>query len=69
MAKSLAITPNEAASKGLALNRDGQRRSALNCWPTRRFEMAGIARHLAGVIGHWTAAIADPPRDRCQYDV
>src|SRR6202047_2692609 len=28
LAKSLAITPNEAARYGLALNRDGQRRSA-----------------------------------------
>jgi len=28
LAKSLAITPNEAAKHGLALNRDGQRRSA-----------------------------------------
>jgi tRNA uridine 5-carboxymethylaminomethyl modification enzyme len=28
LAKSLAITPNEAAKYGLALNRDGQRRSA-----------------------------------------
>src|ERR1700759_412108 len=28
LAKSLTITPNEAARHGLALNRDGQRRSA-----------------------------------------
>jgi tRNA uridine 5-carboxymethylaminomethyl modification enzyme len=28
LAKSLAVTPNEAARYGLALNRDGQRRSA-----------------------------------------
>src|SRR5436190_18408895 len=28
LAKSLTLTPNEAAKHGLALNRDGQRRSA-----------------------------------------
>lgn len=41
LAKSLAITPNEAAKHGLSLNRDGQRRSAFELlaypeieWPT-----------------------------------
>ena len=41
LAKSLAITPNEAAKHGLALNRDGHRRSAFELlaypeveWPT-----------------------------------
>ena len=43
LAKSLTITPNEAARHGLSLNRDGQRRSAFELlaypeigWPTLR---------------------------------
>ena len=36
LTKSLTLTPNEAARHGLALNKDGQRRSAFSCWPTRR---------------------------------
>jgi tRNA uridine 5-carboxymethylaminomethyl modification enzyme len=46
LAKSLAITPNEAAKHGLALNRDGQRRSA--------FELLAYPElDWATVIGIW----------------
>jgi tRNA uridine 5-carboxymethylaminomethyl modification enzyme len=60
LAKSVAITPNEAAKHGLALNKDGQRRSAFELlaypdigweqvraiWPELGAFDAGIAAHL-----------------------
>jgi tRNA uridine 5-carboxymethylaminomethyl modification enzyme len=60
LAKSLAITPNEAAKHGLALNRDGQRRSAFELlaypeigwtevrgiWPELSVIDPSIATHL-----------------------
>ncbi len=60
LAKSLAITPNEAAKHGLALNKDGQRRSAFELlaypdigwaqvstiWPELSAIDPGIAVHL-----------------------
>ncbi len=60
LAKSLTLTPNEAARYGLALNRDGQRRSAFellaypeigwpeirNVWPELSAIESGIAVHL-----------------------
>jgi tRNA uridine 5-carboxymethylaminomethyl modification enzyme len=60
LTKSLAITPNEAARHGLALNRDGQRRSAFELlaypelgwaeiqgiWPELSAIDPGVAVHL-----------------------
>ena len=60
LAKSLSLTPNEAASHGLALNKDGQRRSAFELlaypeigwqqvraiWPELSAIDASIAIHL-----------------------
>jgi tRNA uridine 5-carboxymethylaminomethyl modification enzyme len=60
LAKSLSLTPNEAASHGLALNKDGQRRSAFELlaypeigweqvraiWPELSAMSASIAVHL-----------------------
>ena len=60
LAKSLTLTPNEAARFGLALNRDGQRRSAFELlaypevgwdqvkaiWPELSAIEPGIATHL-----------------------
>jgi tRNA uridine 5-carboxymethylaminomethyl modification enzyme len=60
LAKSLSLTPNEAASHGLALNKDGQRRSAFellaypeigweqvrSVWPELSAIDASIAIHL-----------------------
>jgi tRNA uridine 5-carboxymethylaminomethyl modification enzyme len=58
LAKSLTITPNEAAKHSLALNRDGQRRSAFELlaypeveWTTVRAiwpELSGIDPSIAG---------------------
>jgi tRNA uridine 5-carboxymethylaminomethyl modification enzyme len=52
LAKSLAITPNEAAKHGLALNRDGQRRSAfeLLAYPEIEWSMLrGIWPELSAI--------------------
>jgi tRNA uridine 5-carboxymethylaminomethyl modification enzyme len=52
LAKSLAITPNEAAKYGLALNRDGQRRSAfeLLAYPEIGWtEVGGIWPELSAI--------------------
>jgi tRNA uridine 5-carboxymethylaminomethyl modification enzyme len=60
LAKSLTLTPNEAARHGLALNRDGQRRSAFellaypeigwaeirSIWPELSVIEPGIALHI-----------------------
>jgi tRNA uridine 5-carboxymethylaminomethyl modification enzyme len=45
LAKSLAMTPNEAARHGLALNRDGQRRSAFELLAYPEIEWS----HLGGI--------------------
>jgi tRNA uridine 5-carboxymethylaminomethyl modification enzyme len=45
LAKSLAMTPNEAARHGLALNRDGQRRSAFELLAYPEIEWS----HLKGI--------------------
>ena len=52
LAKSLAITPNEAAKHGLALNRDGHRRSAfeLLAYPEIEWEtLRGVWPELSGI--------------------
>jgi tRNA uridine 5-carboxymethylaminomethyl modification enzyme len=68
LAKSLAITPNEAAKYGLALNRDGNRRSAFELlaypdveWPT----VCGIWPELAAI----DPAIAVHLEIDAKYDV
>ena len=52
LAKSLAITPNEAGKYGLALNRDGHRRSAFELLAYPDIEWSDAAGHLAGALGH-----------------
>src|SRR5205085_12164818 len=44
LAKSLTITPNEAARHGLALNRDGQRRSAFELLSYPDIVLADVGR-------------------------
>jgi tRNA uridine 5-carboxymethylaminomethyl modification enzyme len=68
LAKSLAITPNEAARYGLALNRDGNRRSAFELlaypeveWPT----LLGIWPELSAI----DPAIAVHLEIDAKYDV
>ena len=52
LAKSLTITPNEAGKHGLALNRDGHRRSAFELLAYPEIEWTALQRDLAGAIGH-----------------
>ncbi len=44
LAKSLSITPNEAAKHGLALNRDGQRRTAFDLLSYPSNDLAAVTR-------------------------
>lgn len=68
LAKSLAITPNEAAKHGLALNRDGQRRSAfeLLAYPEIEWtQLSGIWPELSAI----DPAIAVHLEIDAKYDV
>ena len=47
LAKSLSITPNEAAKHGISLNKDGQRRTAFELLSYPDLGLAEVARHLA----------------------
>jgi tRNA uridine 5-carboxymethylaminomethyl modification enzyme len=68
LAKSLSMTPNEAAKHGLALNRDGHRRSAfeLLAYPEIEWEtLRGIWPELSGI----DPAIAVHVEIDAKYDV
>lgn len=68
LAKSLAITPNEAARHGLALNRDGHRRSAFELLAYPEIEwtaLRGIWPELSGI----DPAIAVHLEIDAKYDV
>ena len=52
LAKSLTMTPNEAARHGLALNRDGQRRSAFELLAYPEIDWTQLSGDLAGAVGH-----------------
>jgi tRNA uridine 5-carboxymethylaminomethyl modification enzyme len=59
LAKSLTLTPNEAARHGLMLNRDGQRRSAFELlaypeigWPEIRSIWPELSAVAAAIAGH-----------------
>jgi tRNA uridine 5-carboxymethylaminomethyl modification enzyme len=59
LAKSLTLTPNEAARHGLMLNRDGQRRSAFELlaypeigWPEIRSIWPELSAVAPGIAGH-----------------
>ena len=48
LAQSLSITPNEADTHGLALNQDGQRRTAFELLSYPDIGLADVVAHLAG---------------------
>jgi tRNA uridine 5-carboxymethylaminomethyl modification enzyme len=67
-AKSVSVTPNEAARRGLALNRDGQRRTAFELLS---YPNIGVS-DLAGIwpqLGHVPAKIAEQLETDAKYDV
>ncbi|MCP9627602.1 tRNA uridine-5-carboxymethylaminomethyl(34) synthesis enzyme MnmG [Rhodopseudomonas palustris] len=68
LARSLSITPNEAARHGLALNRDGQRRSAFDLlsYPEIGWEQV---RAIWPELGNVSPAIATHVEIDAKYDV
>jgi tRNA uridine 5-carboxymethylaminomethyl modification enzyme len=68
LARSLSITPNEAARHGLALNRDGQRRSAFDLlsYPEIGWEQV---RAIWPELGAVSLAIATHVEIDAKYDV
>ncbi|CCD99693.1 tRNA uridine-5-carboxymethylaminomethyl(34) synthesis enzyme MnmG [Bradyrhizobium sp. STM 3809] len=67
-AKSLTITPNEAAKHGLTLNRDGQRRSAFELMAYPEIDFAKV-RSIWPELGSIDPAIATHLEIDAKYDV
>jgi tRNA uridine 5-carboxymethylaminomethyl modification enzyme len=68
LAKSLTITPNEAGKHGLALNRDGHRRSAFELLAYPEIEWGGL-RGIWPELGAIDPAIAIHLEIDAKYDV
>ena len=68
LAKSLSITPNEADRHGLALNKDGQRRSAFDLLAYPTIELHHIAR-IWPQLHHVSPPIALQLEIEAKYDV
>jgi tRNA uridine 5-carboxymethylaminomethyl modification enzyme len=63
MLESLTLTPDEAANRGIALNRDGRRRSAFDLLAFPNMSIAALARVWPGL-----AAIPAAAAERLQTD-
>jgi tRNA uridine 5-carboxymethylaminomethyl modification enzyme len=68
MARSLSVTPSEAARYGLALRKDGQRRSAFELLSYPDIGMADVARIWPG-MGELEPKIAEQIEIDAKYDV
>ncbi|MGJ4992869.1 tRNA uridine-5-carboxymethylaminomethyl(34) synthesis enzyme MnmG [Bradyrhizobium sp. HKCCYLS3077] len=68
LARSLSITPNEAAKHGLTLNRDGQRRSAFELMAYPEISFAEV-RAIWPELGTIDATIATHLEIDAKYDV
>ncbi|MEX0842686.1 MAG: tRNA uridine-5-carboxymethylaminomethyl(34) synthesis enzyme MnmG [Xanthobacteraceae bacterium] len=68
MAQSLSLTPNEAAKHGLALNRDGQRRSAFELLAYPNIAIEDVAK-IWPQLGELSAAAARQLEIDAKYDV
>src|SRR3954462_8408964 len=68
LAKSLAMTPNEAAKHGLVLNKDGQRRSAFELLSHPHIGVAELAR-IWPRFGELAPNIAEQLEIDAKYDV
>ncbi|MGY3449129.1 tRNA uridine-5-carboxymethylaminomethyl(34) synthesis enzyme MnmG [Bradyrhizobium sp. USDA 4353] len=68
LAKSLTITPNEAAKHGLTLNRDGQRRSAFELMAYPEIDYAQV-RAIWPELGAMDPVIATHLEIDAKYDV
>ena len=69
LAQSLSITPNEAAKHGLALNRDGVRRSAFELLAYPEVGWDEVQRDLAGIGAPLSPSIAVHVEIDAKYDV
>jgi tRNA uridine 5-carboxymethylaminomethyl modification enzyme len=67
-ARSVSLTPSEAARRGLALNKDGQRRSAFELLSHPHIGMADIAK-IWPRFGEVPAKIAEQLEIDAKYDV
>jgi tRNA uridine 5-carboxymethylaminomethyl modification enzyme len=67
-AQSLSLTPNEAAKYGLALNKDGQRRSAFELLAYPNIALADVAR-IWPQLSAFSAPIAQQLEIEDKYDV
>jgi tRNA uridine 5-carboxymethylaminomethyl modification enzyme len=67
-AQSLSLTPNEAAKYGLALNKDGQRRSAFELLAYPNIALADVAR-IWPQLSAFSAPIAQQLEIEAKYDV
>jgi tRNA uridine 5-carboxymethylaminomethyl modification enzyme len=68
LAQSLAITPNEAAKHGLALNKDGQRRSAFELLAYPNIALDDVAA-IWPQLRDFAAPIAQQIEIEAKYDV
>src|SRR5689334_14488918 len=68
LAQSLSLTPNEAAKYGLALNKDGQRRSAFELLAYPNIALADVAK-IWPELGAFPAPIAQQLEIEAKYDV
>jgi tRNA uridine 5-carboxymethylaminomethyl modification enzyme len=68
LARSLTLTPSEAARRGLALNRDGQRRSAFDLLSYPSIGVADLARIWPG-LGDLAPEVAEQLEIDAKYAV
>jgi tRNA uridine 5-carboxymethylaminomethyl modification enzyme len=68
LAQSLAITPNEAAKRGLVLNKDGQRRSAFELLAYPNVALEDVAK-IWPQLREFAAPIAQQIEIEAKYDV
>src|SRR5204862_4194072 len=68
LARSLAITPNEAEKYGLALNKDGQRRSAFELLAYPNIDLGQVAK-IWPQLRELSAPIAQQLEIEAKYDV
>jgi tRNA uridine 5-carboxymethylaminomethyl modification enzyme len=68
MARELSVTPNEAARRGFALNRDGQRRTAFELLSHPNIGVAELAR-IWPQFGSLSSPIAEQIEIDAKYDV
>jgi tRNA uridine 5-carboxymethylaminomethyl modification enzyme len=68
VAQSLTLTPNEAAKYGLALNKDGQRRSAFELLAYPNIALPHVAK-IWPQLGAFAAPIAQQLEIEAKYDV